>query len=71
MLLDWINNTSPFIVTLYFCVTSVAVSFIGVLVSYACFRKEARARNAAVTSLTVTNIAVLYTVLLAFIAVAT
>jgi hypothetical protein len=71
MLLDWIYNTSPFIVTLSFGVTSIIVSAIGVLINYACFRSETRARHGEFTSFTVTNIAVLYTVLLAFIAVAT
>jgi Protein of unknown function (DUF4239) len=71
VLLDWIYNTSPFIVALCFGVTSVAVSSIGVLTSYTWFRKETRARHGELISFTVTNIAVLYAVLLAFIAVAT
>ena len=71
MLPDWIYNTSASIVTLWFSVAGVTVSSIGVATSYAWFGKRVRTPHGELISFTVTNIAVLYTVLLAFIAVAT
>lgn len=70
MLLNWIYNTPLPLVVLGFCVTSIIISAIGVLVSHSLFGKEKRALHGELTNITVTNVAVLYTVLLAFIAVA-
>jgi ABC-type multidrug transport system fused ATPase/permease subunit len=71
MLLNWIYNTPVMVVTLCFGAASIVVSAIGVMISHALFGSEQRARHGELTNITVTNVAVLYTVLLAFIAVAT
>ena len=70
MLDDWIYNSPPWISSCVFILCGILVSGLVVLVASALTHLETRHTHNEFTALTVANIAVLYTVLLAFIAVA-
>jgi hypothetical protein len=70
MLVDWIYNSSPWVSSGVFVLVGIIVSGVVVGVMTRLIGAETRRAHNEFTSLTVANIAVLYTVLLAFIAVA-
>jgi hypothetical protein len=70
MLVDWIYNSSPWLSSGVFILAGIAIAGVVVVVGTALIGLETRRAHNEFTSLTVANIAVLYTVLLAFIAVA-
>jgi hypothetical protein len=70
MLEDWIYNSSPWLSSGVFILAGIAIAGAVLVVVTALVSRETRHAHNEFTSLTVANIAVLYTVLLAFIAVA-
>jgi len=70
-LVDWIYNTPPWASTLAFMSVAFALTLITLVLFRLLVRHEYRHRHHELFTFTVTNIAVLYAVLLAFIAVAT
>lgn len=70
-LVDWIYNTSPWISTGVFVAVALALILVTLVPLSLIVRRDYRRRHNEVFTFTVTNIAVLYAVLLAFIAVAT
>ena len=71
MFLDWVYNNDPWQVIAAFVVTAVAVASLGLWLSYAFTDRKVRDAHGELVNFTVSNMAVLYAVLLAFIAVAT
>ena len=71
MLLNWIYNSSPLIVISVFAAITLAVATLVLIAVYAVTNRQVRELHGELADFTVTNIAVLYAVLLAFIAVAT
>jgi len=69
-MLEWVYNTSPWVSSLAFILSGIVVSAIAVLVLTHLVRAETRRAHNEFISFTVTNIAVVYAVLLAFIGVA-
>ena len=71
MFLNWIYNSSPFLVTGVAVVAALLISTLGLLLTYRLRDKPTRDAHGELAGFVVTNIAVLYAVLLAFIAIAT
>ena len=67
----WIYNNPSWLVTSVFLVVAIGVAFVAMIVVYLAVPTSLREQHGELASFTVTNIAVLYAVLLAFIAVAT
>jgi hypothetical protein len=67
---DWIYNSSPWLSSGVFILVGIAIAGAVLVVVTALVSRKTRHEHNEFTSLTVANIAVLYTVLLAFIAVA-
>ncbi len=70
-LTSWIYNNPAWLVTFTFLGVALVIASIGLVLVYTITSRTTRERHGELTSFTVTNIAVLYAVLLAFIAVAT
>jgi Protein of unknown function (DUF4239) len=68
---EWIYNTPIWVFVLVSLAVAVVLASLGLLLTYAVTSDDTRKRNRELSSFAVTNIAVLYAVLLAFIAVAT
>jgi Protein of unknown function (DUF4239) len=69
-MLDWVYNTSPWVSSIVFVLGGILVSGIVMLVLTRLVRAETRREHNEFVSFAVTNIAVIYAVLLAFIGVA-
>ena len=71
MFQNWLYNNDPWVVTTGVVILAVIISSLGLILSYQFIDRRTRQAHGELAGFVVTNVAVLYAVLLAFIAVVT